>query len=149
MSVEENKAVVRKYFEECWNKGDLTVMEELIGPESLAHFETGEEQHVTRDQWRDAIVRWRRGFPDIWYVVDHLVAEGDLVAANTRFTGTHRDVLQIGTWGPWAPTGKSVNAREANFFRLVGGQVVEIWIAWDTTTFARQLGVDLPQAGTP
>ena len=29
MSAEENKAVVRRYFEECWNQGDLTVMEEL------------------------------------------------------------------------------------------------------------------------
>ena len=84
------------------------------------------------------------GFPDLRYVVDHLVAEGDMVAANTRLTGTHRGVLHIGTWGPWAPTGTSVDVREANFFRLAGGKVVEIWVAWDTTTFARQLGVDLP-----
>ena len=65
-----------------------------------------------------------------------------MVAANTRLTGTHRGVLHIGTWGPWAPSGKSVDVREANFFRLAGGKVVEIWVAWDTTTFARQLGVD-------
>ena len=139
MSAEENKAVVRRYFEELWNKGDLAFIEEYIGPDV-----THSWGHETRDQWRDAIARWRRGFPDLRYVVDELVAEGDMVAANTRLTGTHRGVLQIGTWGPWAPTGKSVDVREANFFRLAGGKVVEIWVAWDTTTFARQLGVDLP-----
>jgi predicted ester cyclase len=144
MSAEENKAIVHRYFEECWNQGDLTVMEELVGPESLAHFETGDELRTTRDQWSDAIARWRRGLPDLHYVVDHLVAAGDMVAANTRLTGTHRGVLHIGTWGPWAPRGTSVDVREANFFRLAGGKVVEIWVAWDTTTFARQLGVDLP-----
>ena len=69
-----------------------------------------------------------------------------MVAANIHFTGTHRGVLQIGTWGPWAPTDKSVDVREANFFRLAGGKVVEIWVAWDTATFARQIGGDLPKA---
>ena len=39
MSAEQNKAVVRRYFEECWNQGDLTVMEGLVGPESLAQSE--------------------------------------------------------------------------------------------------------------
>lgn len=53
-------------------------------------------------------------------------------------------MLHIGTWGPWEPIGKSVDVREANFFRLAGGKVVEIWVAWDTTIFAQQLGVDLP-----
>jgi predicted ester cyclase len=146
MSAEENKAVVRRYYEDIWNEGDLTAIEECIGPEGLAHFDG--EEHVNRDHWRDVITRWRRAFPDIHHVVDHLIAEGDIAAANIRFTGTHRDVYQIGNWEPWAPTGKSVNVKEANFFRLAGGKVVEFWAIWDTTTFARQLGVDLPQAGT-
>ena len=142
MSAEENKAVVRRYYEDLWNEGDLTVIEECIGPEGLAHFD--EEEHVNRDLWRDVITRWRRAFPDIHHVVDHLVAEGDFVAAHIRFTGTHRGILQLGTWGPWAPAGKSVDVKEANFFRLAGGKVVEFWAIWDTTTFARQLGVNLP-----
>ena len=143
MSAEENKAVVRRYFEELWNKGDLAFIEECLGPD-VSHA----WGHETHESWRVAVSAWLTAFPDFRYHVDELVAEGDTVAANTRLTGTHRGVLQIGTWGPWAPTGKSVDVREANFFRLAGGKVVEIWVAWDTTTFARQLGVDLPQAGT-
>ena len=139
MSAEENKAIVRRYFEELWNKGDLSFIEEYIGPDV-----THSWGHETRESWRVALSAWLTAFPDFRYHVDDLVAEGDTVAANTHFTATHRGVLQIGSWGPWAPRGKSVDVREANFFRLAGGKVVEIWVAWDTTTFARQLGVDLP-----
>jgi predicted ester cyclase len=140
MTAEENKAVVRRYYEDIWNAGDLTVIDDCMGPEVLAHLDG--DDHVSRDGWRDAITLWRRAFPDIHHVVDRLVGEGDIVAANIHFTGTHRGILQLGSWGPWAPTGKSVNVKEANFFRLAGGKVVEFWAIWDTTTFARQLGVD-------
>ena len=129
MTAEENKAIVRRYYEDLWNAGDLTVIDACMGPES-------------RDGWRDGITRWRSAFPDIHHVVDRLVAEGDIVAANIRFTGTHRGILQLGSWGPWAPTGKAVNVKEANFFRFAEGKMVEFWAIWDTTTFARQLGVD-------
>ena len=120
MTADENKAVVRRYYEELWNAGDLTVIDECLGPEVLAHLDG--DDHVSRDGWRDVITLWRRAFPDIHHVVDRLVAEGDIVAANIRFTGTHRGILQLGSWGPWAPTGKAVDVKEANFFRLAGGQ---------------------------
>ena len=47
MSAEENKAVVRRYYDDLWNDGDLTVIQECIGPEGLAHFDG--EEHVNRD----------------------------------------------------------------------------------------------------
>src|SRR5438094_7482435 len=110
--------------------------------DSVACRQTLPAPHNVANSWRDVITLWRSAFPDIHHVVDLLVAEGDIVAANIHFTGTHRGILQLGNWGPWAPTGKSVNVMEANFFRLAGGKVVEFWAIWDTTTFARQLGVD-------
>jgi predicted ester cyclase len=124
-------------------------MDEVAAPEVLAHFEMGEDVRVTPDRWRDAITGWREAFPDIRHVVDHLVAEGDTVAAHVHFTGTHRGVYHDGDLGPLKPTGRSVDVREMNFFRLVEGRVVEVWIVWDRIAFARQLGVDLSQAGAP
>jgi predicted ester cyclase len=120
MTAEDNKAEVRRYYEDIWNAGDLTVIDECMGPEVLAHLDG--DDHVSRDRWRDVITLWRRAFPDIHHVVDRLVGEGDIVAANIRVTGTHRGILQLGSWGPWAPTGKSVNVKEANFFRLAGAR---------------------------
>jgi predicted ester cyclase len=88
-----------------------------------------------------------QGFPDCQILLEHVIAEGDIVAANTRFTGTHLGLFHWANYGPWEPTGKFVDAREMDFFRLADGKVVEMWVMWDRTTFVRQLGVvDLPPA---
>ena len=141
MNAAENKAVVLRYYDDFWNASDLTVIDDCMGPDVIAHVD-GDDEHVSKDGWRGVITQWRKAFPDIHHVVNRLVAEGDFVAANIRFTGTHRGRLQLGNWGPWEPTGKAVDVKEANFFRFAGGKVVEFWAIWDTTSFARQLGLD-------
>jgi steroid delta-isomerase-like uncharacterized protein len=135
MSAEENKAIVRRHFEEVWNKGDLAVVDAIYGPDISFNGE-----HVTRDEWKDLLSPWRIGLPDFRYYVDQLVAEGDLVAANARMTGTHLGVFHYRRWGPWAPTGKSVDTRVMIFFRLAEGRIVEVQATMDSTAFARQLG---------
>jgi steroid delta-isomerase-like uncharacterized protein len=141
MSADENKAVVRKYFEEFWNKGDLAFIQECFAPEVLV-----EGKYLDRDVWRDALSAWLTAFPDIQHHIDQLIAEGDIVAANIRFTGTHRGVFHQGKWGPWAPTGKSIDIREMNFFRLAAGKIAEYGTSWDGGSFKQQLGGDRPQA---
>src|SRR5438477_3742566 len=94
MSAEGNKAVVRKFFEECWNNGNLAFLDECMEPEVAYN----EEPHVTRERWRDGIARWRTAFPDCRYHVGHLVGEGDIVAASTRFIATHRGVFHHDNW---------------------------------------------------
>jgi len=141
MSVEENKAVVRRYFEECWNKGDLALIDECLALD----VSLGDVKHV-REDWNDAISRWLTGLPDFRYHVDLLIAEGDIVAAKTHFTATHRGVFHHGRWGPWPPTGKSIDMKEMIFFHLTGGKIVEMWDSWDDKTFAHQLGGDPPVA---
>jgi len=146
MSAVENKAVVRKFFDECWNKGNLAVLDEIMEPE-VSH----NDEHITLGHWRRGISDWLTAFPDFRYHVDRLVAEGDIVAAKTHFTGTHRGVFHLGTLGPVPPTGKSIDEKEMFFFRLAEGKIVEIWVSWEDIThvlFAQQLGGDQPQAAT-
>src|SRR4051812_7545105 len=143
MSAEENKAIVGRFFEELWNNGDLGFIEECRGPD--ISYGGG---HEPRQSWREAVSAWRTAFPDFRYHVDELVAEGDTVAANTRFTATHRGVYHLGKTGPWPPTEKAIEFREMIFFRLVEGKIVEHWEAWDATAFARPLGGDPPPATT-
>jgi predicted ester cyclase len=147
MSTEENKAVIGRFFEECWNKGDLAVLEQCFAPDVQTHSARGASIQ-SRDWFGDGVTRWRRAFPDYQYVVEHVVAEGDIVAVNTRFTGTHQDVFQWLSYGPWAPTGRSIDVMEMFVFRLAEGRVVDLWATWDQVTFARQLGVSLSPATT-
>ena len=47
-----------------------------------------------------------------------------MVAAHVHFTGTHRSVFHAENVGPFAPTGRSVNVQEMNFFRLAADDLV-------------------------
>jgi len=143
MSAEENKAIVRRYFEELWNNGDLAFIEECMGPD--ISYGGG---HETRQSWRAAVSAWLTAFPDFRYHVDELVAEGDTVAANTHFTATHRGVYHWRKDGPWPPTGKSIDFREMIFCHLADGKIVEFWDSWDSTAFVQLLGGEPPQATT-
>ena len=142
MSAEQNKAVLRRYFEELWNKGNLAVIDECIAP----GMSLNEEKNVSLDKWRQALTAWLTALPDFEYHVELLIAEGAIVAAKTHFTGTHQGVSDFGEWGPWPPTGNSVNIKEFIFFRLAGGKIVEMWDSWDDQTFAHQLSEQPPVA---
>src|SRR5215472_1329540 len=106
MSAEENKAIVRRHFEKVSNKCDLAVVDEIMAPTISYHGE-----RVTREEWRDLLAPWRTAFPDFHYHVEQLVTEGDLVAASTRMTATHRCVFHYRRWEPWAPTGQAIDFR--------------------------------------
>jgi predicted ester cyclase len=143
MSTEENKAVVRRYFEELWNKGDLAFIEECMGPDILHAW-----GHATREAWREAVSAWLTAFPDFRYHVDEIVAEGDTVAANARFTATHRGVFYSRKSGAWPPTGKSIEFREMIFFHFADGKIVEHCESWESTRFDQLIGGKPPQATT-
>ena len=144
MSAEQNKVVLRRYFEELWNKGNLAVIDECIAPDMSLN----EDKHVTLERWREALSAWLTALPDFRYHVDLLIAEADIVAAKTHFTDTHRGVYDFGGWGPWPPTGNSIDIKEFIFFRLAGGKIVEMWDSWDDKTFAHQLGGQPPVSTT-
>jgi len=114
MSAEQNKTAMRRYFEELWNKGNLAVIDEIVAP----GMSLNEEKNTSLEKWRQALSAWLTAFPDFEYHVDLLIADGDIVAAKTHFTATHQGVYDFGGWGPWPPTGNSLDIKEFIFFRL-------------------------------
>jgi len=142
MPIEDNKALVRQFFEEAWNKGNPDAVEDYIAASGVTSSNAPLGPAVKR-----GITNWHRGFPDFAYRILRLVAEEDYVVAWTRFTGTHRGVFHhvLGnrTWGPWEPTGKTINVPEVYMFRLAAGKIAEIGIVWGEVQFIEQLGVPL------
>jgi hypothetical protein len=59
MSAEENKAIVRRHFDEVWNKGNLAIVDEIYAPDI-----SYQGDHVARDEWKDLLSPWRIGLPD-------------------------------------------------------------------------------------
>jgi steroid delta-isomerase-like uncharacterized protein len=124
MTSEDNKAVMRRYFEEALKKGDQRVLEEIVAVDSL-------KQHVASN---------RAAFPDLYagLIVEDVIAEGDKVVARISAHGTHR-----GEFRGIPPTGTPVTASGAIIYRLADGKIVEHWNFLDSLGLLQQLGATL------
>jgi len=84
-------------------------------------------------------------FPDLHYVIDDMVVEGDRVAVRTTWTCTYRSEGK-GTQSK----GRKVRAWEIEIDRVVDGKIAEVWNRYDTLGVMQQLGVaPTPEKGRP
>jgi predicted ester cyclase len=135
MSLEANKAVVRRLMDEDISGGDLAVAEEIIHPDFFDHtnppgLQRGVEGH------KGIVTLFRAAFPDLRFAIDDLVAEGDRVVARTTMSGTHR-----GEFFGIPPTGRFVTMGGVHVVRIADGKVAEHWGTNDDLSLMRQLGV--------
>ena len=136
MSIEENKAIVRRVFDEVWNTGTLEKIEELSAPDFVADYRPYAPLRTGLEGIKDMVRRAWTTFPDYHEELEELVAEGDTVVARFLITGT-----QQGHWGPLPPTGKQVRFEEMVILRLVNGKVIGQRGIVDALHALRQLGV--------
>jgi predicted ester cyclase len=123
MSVEENKALVRRAQGVLWNHtGDLDAVAELFAPDRV------------EDAKREA-ANVRRGFPDLESTIEDLIAERDKVVAHWRAQATHR-----GEYMGIPPTGNRVNFTGISIYRMEGGKIAESWGVSDLLGMMQQLG---------
>jgi predicted SnoaL-like aldol condensation-catalyzing enzyme len=134
MSTEANEAVVRRLYEEMWNRGEFAVADELIAPTETHHAHGRTVAGGPEAQTRAARA-FRKAFPDNHLTLEVVVSGGDLVAARWRIAATHAD------------TGARITDYVGvNIFRIVDGQIVEIWDTRDDLGLFSQLGLIPPVA---
>jgi len=134
MSAEENKAIVRRVYDEVMNQGDLSVVEELFASEYVYHSPGSPDLHGP-DGFRQIVAMYRDAFPDLQQHPRAMIAEGDTVVSRWTASGTHQGEL-MGT----AATGKRVGIDGVVITRLSGGKVVEDWELADVMGLLQQLG---------
>ncbi len=143
---EENKAMFRRYVEEVLNPGKYDRIEEFVAPEYVNYGlgVDGEPEVGTRgpEGYRQSHLRSRAAFPDLHSGIQHILGEGDWIAVNTIWSGTHRGVY-LGI----APTGKGVVWGLMLFRRISNGKMVEGWVTSATHRQLQALGVDLSRYG--
>ena len=137
---EENKAIVRRNFEETWNKGNMAVADEIFTANYVGHDPAGPELRGPEGM-KQQVGTYRTAFPNVQFSVEDQIAAGDMVATRWTARGTHQgDLMGI------APTGKQVTVTGITIERLANGKVEESWTNWDTMGMMQQLGV-VPQPG--
>jgi len=138
---EENKKIVRRWFEEVWNRGSESAIEEMLDAEGVAHGLGDSEQDVKGPaEFKPFVANIRGALPDTRIVIEDIFADGDRVAVRVTLQGTH-----TGNGLGLAPTGRSVRIQGIVIVRMQDGRIKEGWNSYDQLGLLRQLGA-LPAA---
>lgn len=129
MSLEKNKAIVQRSYEE-FNKGNLDMIDEVFSADCL--YANRNIRGIEAS--RGAFASFRNAFPDALFTIDDMVAEGDKVWVRYTFAGTHK-----GTYMGVPPTGKKVKNNGIRGYRLADGKIVEHWGLGNDLELMRQM----------
>ena len=135
---EENKALMRRWFEEVWNNGSVNAIDELMGEDCLAHGLEDEEGNPIRGPrgFKPFHARFRGAFPEITVIVEDILAEGDKVAARISVRGKH-----TGDHLGFAASQASVDFAGMVIVRIKDSKIVEAWNNIDFLSMNQQIGL--------
>jgi steroid delta-isomerase-like uncharacterized protein len=131
----DSETLVRRYYEEVWEKGNLAAVDELVSPNMIDHNPIpgqgpGIEGH------NQAVLLARQGFPDVRFSFEDVFAKGDRVVARWIMRGTHTGNL-LGI----PPTGKRVAVQGVKIIRVEDGKAAEAWQNVEMFELLQQLGL--------
>lgn len=148
MSIEENKAVMRRWFE--WEdfkgipKSEIEqtmskIREEIFAPDFVLHVSEGD---MLLESYMQYSIARLEAFPDSNCTIEDIVAEGDKVVARMTIRGTHQ-----GEFYGIPATGKKIEQGLIAIARLTGGKLIEGWgYYWEGLNIMQQLGI-VPSMG--
>ena len=132
---EENKAIIRRFFEEVWNEKNINVIDEVIAAEQVDHsLPPGLPAGV--EGVKMFVGMYLNAFPDTQMTIEDQIADGDRVVTRWRATGTHKGEL-MGI----PATGKQMSITGIDINVVSGGKSVEHWGEFDQMAMMQQLGV--------
>ena len=139
--MQHNKEIIRRFVDETLNKGNIEAAGEFVW-EDMVEQVPFPGQGPGLEGLKDVLRGMREAFPDMRWVLQEQVAEGETVVTRFEWTGTHR--------GPFLgvpATGRAVRVWGIVIDRLVGGKLKESRMLMDTLGLMAQLGVFPPPAG--
>jgi steroid delta-isomerase-like uncharacterized protein len=134
MTEADIKTKIRALFDRVLNQNDLGQLDDLIADDYLDH-DPVPGQLPGAEGIKNKLKGLREAYPDIRFILEDLVAEGDIVAARYHWEATH-----AGQFVGIPATGKKVSVKGMDFYRFSGGRIIEHWDTVDELGLLRQLG---------
>ena len=134
MSAEENKAKVRRYFEEALTSGDVSFIDDMVDPEEVVHGYDTDLDDGGPEATRQFVAAMQAVFRDLHCTVDQQIAEGDLVMTRWTVNAIHQGEL-LGVPG----SGNPVTVSGIIVHRFRDGKSVETWGEWDRLGLKQQM----------
>jgi len=136
MSIEENKAKVRRFFEELLSTDNFAVADEILSPDFRFYF-AGSPVAMDLESYMEFLVARRAAFPDRRFIVEDMIGEGDKVSARFTMRGTHK-----GEFRGIAPSGTELTMMGIDMIRISEGKLVEDRVEVDQLGMMQQLGAE-------
>jgi len=140
MTIEQNKAIVRRFFE-AFEANDQATFNEVVAPDLVA-YSHGAPGPQNREVHLQNIRMWNAAF-ETRFTIEEQIAEGDKVATRV----TMRAVHNRGEFQGLPPNGKEIVVGGINIERIKDGKIVERRVSADWLGMMQQLGlIPPPQA---
>jgi len=133
VSIDDNKALVRRFIDEIFVQGRTEAVDELLANDFVAH--TWPSTGDPKADLKGAIARTSTALANPRFTVDDMIAEGDRVAVRLTAQAT-----QVGEFMRMPASGKTYSISEIHIFRVRGGKVIEHWHQFDQMGMMTQLG---------
>jgi steroid delta-isomerase-like uncharacterized protein len=139
VTVEENKTLIRRFYEEIWNRGDIAVADEVIATHIIDHDRDPETRIRSPESAKQLVTSIRTIFPDLHFAIEDEIAQSNKVAVRWTVRGTHKaEFMGI------PATDKQVTWEGMHFWRVADGKIVEVWDNRDDLGLMQQLGAIPP-----
>jgi steroid delta-isomerase-like uncharacterized protein len=134
MTVEHNKAVVRRFYIEVINQRQLERLPDLVTDDVVEHYAIpGQKPGIQGLQEFLRLVL--AAFPDVQATIEELIGDGPFVVARLRFVGSHR-----GEFFGVPATNRPVAWSAIHMVRLADGRIAERWAMADVMGIMKQIG---------
>lgn len=135
-SAEENKKIITRYLLEIFNGKKLDQLEQVFPEKFVRHdLSDGTDTWMTVASQRDRMSGLFIAFPDFYYTIGDIIAEGNRVVVRTTWHGTHKS-----TFEGIEPLGNRIdNVSEIMFYRLEKGKIVERWTQLDRHSLFKKM----------
>ncbi len=142
MTVEQNKAMARRFFEELLDNENFGILNEMFTEDCVFHRGDLTEPARGIAGVRSIVEKRVQLYRDFRTAIHQMIGEGDLVATRETHKGIQRGQFPtpIGTFDV---TGRPIEWTSQVFFRFEAGKIAEMWVARDELGILRYLGIVL------
>src|SRR5260370_16857622 len=132
----DHKNIIRRLYEEVWNKRRFEVVKELVFP---SHALTGPNfvgSSIGPEAYKEQVLLFVTGFPDLHFAVEDLIAEGDKVVSCWIISGTHK-----GEFMGVPATNRKVSIDGITIHQMSNGKIMDSNVSWDVWVMLQHFAV--------
>jgi len=130
----DDRAIVRRIYEEVWNKRRIELLDDLISPSHALQSPNVSSSEIGPGLYRREVLKWFKAFPDIRFTIEDIVGEYDKIVVAWTLSGTHD-----GEFMDIPATHKKVSVDGVTIHHVADGKIIDSFANWDALSVTKQL----------